>query len=395
MKIAIIAPPWLSTYPGCYYGIENVIQNLTSQLHKKGHEVVLFGVGGSATEASKIYWYHKEDQYKNIHRAWYEAVPIISSHLLYSLNVIANHGDFDIIHDHNSFVGPAMMAFAYGNLPPVLHTLHEPFTNPKLINRGIPDNRMLFEELKYARGIYFSGVSESQLSTAPKDIDSRVLEVIPNGVELSDYTYRAKKEDYFLSVGRISQDKGQGVAARLCRELGLPLKIAGTIGGEITTAKQANAELQNPTALSLENNPYFEYFRNEIVPYLKKDEIEYLGTVFGVKKKALFAKAKAFLAPIAWEEPFGISLVDALASGTPVVAYNRGAFPEIIEHGRNGFLANSEKEFKEYMQRVDEIDPKECRKSIEEKFSAEAMADRYVALYERVIDLYNKRNKKR
>ncbi len=387
MKIAIIAPPWLGTYPGCYYGIENVIQNLTSQLYKRGHEVVLFGVGGSSTEASKIYWYHKEDQYKNIHRAWYEAVPIISSHLLYSLNIIVNHGDFDIIHDHNSFVGPAMMAFAYGNLPPVLHTLHEPFTNPTLIKHGIPDNRMLFQELHHARGMYFSGVSESQLQSAPKDLDSRVLEVIPNGVELADYTYRVKKDDYFLSVGRISPDKGQGIAARLCAELDVPLKMAGTIGGEIATPKQAEAEIISPTELSLENNPYFTYFRAEVHPYLVPGKIEYLGTVFGTKKKALFARAKAFLAPITWEEPFGISLIDALASGTPVIANNRGAFPEIIEHGRNGFLANNEREFREYMQRIDEIDPRECRKSVEEKFSSEAMANRYIKLYERVIDL--------
>ena len=177
-----------------------------------GHEVVLFGVGGSTTEASKLYYYHEEVQYKNIHRAWYEAVPVISSHILYSLNVIVSHGDFDIIHDNNSFVGPSMMAFAYGNLPPVLHTLHEPFTNPKLARHGIPDNRMLFEELKHARGMYFNGISESQLSLAPRDLDSRILEVIPNGVDLSNYTFRAKKEDYFLTLGRISYDKGQALS---------------------------------------------------------------------------------------------------------------------------------------------------------------------------------------
>tara|TARA_B100001245_G_scaffold212762_1_gene178236 strand:+ start:938 stop:2125 length:1188 start_codon:yes stop_codon:yes gene_type:complete len=390
MKIAIIAPPWLSTYPGCYYGIENVIQNLTSQLHEKGHEVVLFGVGGSTTAASKVYSYHNEGQYHNIHRAWYEAVPIISSHILYSLNIIVSHGDFDIIHDHNSFVGPAMMAFAYRNLPPVLHTLHEPFTNLRLIEKGIPDNRMLFEELKHAKNMYFSGVSESQLSTAPKDMDSKVLEVVPNGVDLNDYTYRVRKDDYFLCVGRIAKDKGQGTAAQLCSELDVPLKLAGTIGGNITTARKAKAEILNPTASSLENNPHFAYFRKEVYPYLKKGKIEYLGAVFGPPKKKLFANAKAFLAPIEWEEPFGISLIDALASGTPVIANNRGAFPEIIQHGRNGFLANSVKEFREYMQRIDEIDPRECRKSVEERFSADVMADRYIALYERVIDLYTK-----
>lgn len=387
MKIAIIAPPWLKTYPGCYYGIENVIEALTSTLHQKGHEVVLFGVGGSTTESSKTYWYHEDTQYKNIHRAWYEALPVISSHILYSLNIIKTHGNFDIIHDHNSFVGPAMMAFAYGNLPPVLHTLHEPFTNEHLIERGIPDNRMLFKELKYAKGMYFNGISESQLRTAPKDLDSRILEIIPNGVDLDDYTYSDQKDDYFLSVGRISPDKGQSTAAKLSDELGVPLKLAGTIGGGIETSEQAQAEIDSPSKLSMRNNPYFEYYRKEVYPYLKKGKIEYIGTVFGEEKKELFAKAKAFLAPIEWEEPFGISLIDALSSGTPVVVYRRGAFPEIVEHGRNGFIADTEQEFKEYMQMVDQIDPAECRKSVEEKFSAEAMASRYVDLYERVIEL--------
>lgn len=388
MKIAMIAPPWLRTYPGCYYGIENYIEDLTSTLYEMGHEVVLFGVGGSTTEASKLYYYHDDAQYKNIHRAWYEAVPVISAHILYSLNVIVSHGDFDIIHDNNSFVGPSMMAFAYGNLPPVLHTLHEPFTNPRLAKRGIPDNHMLFEELKHAKGMYFNGISESQLSLAPKDLDSRILEVIPNGVDLGNYTFRAKKEDYFLTLGRVSPDKGQAIAARVCSDLKYPYKMAGTIGGEISTPEVASEELKNPTELSLENNPDFEYFRNEIVPYLKKGKIEYLGAVYGSKKRSLLSKAKACLAPIAWDEPFGISVIDALASGTPVVAYARGAFPEIIEHGRNGFLANNENEFHEYVQRVDEIDPYECRKSVEENFSAQVMAERYTKLYKRIIDLY-------
>lgn len=390
MKIAIIAPPWLSTYPGCYYGIENVIENLTSTLHEKGHEVVLFGVGGSTTEASRRFWYHEEDQYKNIHRPWHQAIPVISSHLLYSLNIIKSHGDFDIIHDHNSFVGPAMMAFAYGNLPPVLHTLHEPFTDERLVEHGIPDNHMLFAELKHAQGMYFNGVSESQLSTAPKDLDHRILDIIPNGVDPEDYIYSDKKEDYFISIGRIGEDKGQGTAAKLCSELGINLKIAGSIGGEINTPKQLKDELSNPSSKSTIYNPYFKYAKNKIVPYLKDGKIEYIGTVFGEKKKKLLSKAKAFLAPIEWEEPFGIAIIDALASGTPVVANNRGAFSEIIEHGVNGFLANNEKEFKQYMQKVDQIDPEACRKSVEDKFSASTMTDRYLELYEKVICHVNK-----
>lgn len=387
LKIAVIAPPWLSTYPGCYYGIENVIQNLASTLHKMGHEVVLFGVGGSTTEASRRFWYHEQDQYKHIHRPWYQAVPIISSHLLYSLNVIQSHGDFDIIHDHNSFVGPTAMAFAYGNIPPVLHTLHEPFTDPRLARRGLPDNHMLFAELKHAKGMYFNGISESQLSSAPKDLDSRILDIVPNGVDPDDYIFSETKDDYFLIMGRVADDKGQGTAAKLCKELRVPLKIAGTIGGDISTAKQLADELRQPTGRSLRNNPDFKYFADEVLPYLQKGKIEYVGAITGAKKAKTLSKAKAFLAPINYEEPFGMAVIDALASGTPVVAYRKGAFPEVIEHGVNGFLADTETEFKQYMKKVSEIDPVECRKSVIEKFSAEIMTKRYVALYERVIDL--------
>ncbi len=385
MKIAIIAPPWLSTYPGCYYGIENVVHGLTSSLTKKGHDVTLFGVGGSTTDATNRYWYHQEDQYKHIHRPWYEALPIVSSHILYSLNMIRNAGDFDIIHDHNSFTGPSMMAFADG-LPPILHTLHEPFTDEKKVKKGLPDNRMLFEELKHVKNMYFNGVSASQLKTVPSTLKKRMVKLVHNGVDLSEYVFNDKKQDYFLSVGRIARDKGQATAAKVCHDLGVKLKFAGTVGGVISTKKKLEAELKNPS-LAASNSPDFRYFRDKIVPYLVPDQIEYLGTVYGERKVKLFANAKAFLSPIAWEEPFGIAIIDALACGTPVVAYNRGAFPEIIKHGKNGFLANNESEFKKYMQRVDEIDPVECRRSVERYFSADAMADAYVKRYEQVIGM--------
>lgn len=384
MKIAILAPPWLSTYPGCFYGIENVVHNLTAGLHKSGHEVVLFGVGGSTSAATKHHWYHKEDQYKHIHRPWYEAVPIVSAHILHALNVIRGEGDFDIIHDHNSFTGPAMMAFADGGLPPILHTLHEPFTNEKFVKEGLPDNRMLFEELKHAKRMYFNGVSNSQLRGVPDGLTKRLVGVVHNGVDLDDYMFSDKKEDYFTTVSRIGEDKGQAIAAKLCSELDVPYKFAGTVAATIKTKKQIEAALKNPGP-DIQNHPYFLYFKNKIQPYLKPGKIEYLGMVAGERKMKLLAKAKAFLAPITWEEPFGIAIIDALASGTPVVAYRRGAFPEIIQHGKNGFLADTEAEFKKYMQRVDEIKPADCRKSVEDYFSAQKMTESYIQKYQDVI----------
>jgi hypothetical protein len=166
LKIAIIAPPWLSLYPGCYYGIEIVTQNLANSLEKQGHHVELFTVGGSKTNVSRIHWYHEEDQYKHIHRPYYETATIIIAHIQYALNIIRRRGDFDIIHDHNSYLGPAILANAT-DLPPVLHTLHEPFTDKRILDRGIPDNKLMFEQFRHIDNLYFNGVSKSQLSNAP------------------------------------------------------------------------------------------------------------------------------------------------------------------------------------------------------------------------------------
>jgi glycosyltransferase involved in cell wall biosynthesis len=171
---------------------------------------------------------------------------------------------------------------------------------------------------------------------------------------------------------------------KICYELGLNLKLAGTIGGGIGSPDQLKKELRKKARRESED-PYFRYFRQRVQSYLKPNQIEYLGTVSGMKKKRLYANAKAFLNPIDRDEPFGLSVVDALASGTPVVTYRRGAMPEIIKHGYNGFIADSYREFKQYVKRIDEIKPENCRKSVEERFSADVMADNYIDLYKRII----------
>lgn len=384
LKIAIIAPPWLSLYPSCYYGIENVVHHLAANLTKLGHHVELFSVGGTKTDVTKLHWYHKEDQYKHIHRPYYEVTSISISHLLYSLNIIREVGDFDIIHDHNSFMGPAMLAYA-ADLPPILHTLHEPFTDNRKLAMGIPDNRLMFSQFHSIRNLYFNAVSEKQKSLAPDGLMPRIKGVIYNGVDPSEYIYSDKKEDYFTIVASMSPDKGQATAAKAAQELGIKLKIAGTIGGVISTAEQAKTELNNPNSQLLTDR-YFRYFKEKVAPHLVPDRVEYIGKISGEQQKQHFAKAKAFLFPIDWEEPFGMAAVDALASGTPVIAYRRGAMSEIIKHGVNGFLANNYQEFKEYITRVDEIDPAACRRSVENRFTTEILTDNYLALYEQIIE---------
>lgn len=384
LKIAIIAPPWLSLYPGCFYGIENVVHHLATSLTKLGHHVELFTISGSRSKVTKIHWYHKDEQYKHIHRPWYEVATISVSHLLYALNKIQEAGDFDIIHDNNSFMGPAVLAYADKKLPPILHTLHEPFTDERLVADGIPDNRLMFEQFKDINRMYFNTVSKKQLQSAPKQLQKRIKGVVYNGVDLSEYKYSTKKGDYCLTMARIQPAKGQAVAAKACYQLKEKLIMAGTIDGRINTPGQLKKALAKPDK-SHQGEGGLIYFEKQISPFLVPGRIRYVGSVYGQRKLRLFSKAKAFLFPINWEEPFGMAMIDALASGTPVIAYRRGAVPEIIEHGVNGFIAENYREFKEYMKRVGEISPADCRRSVERKFSTKILAQNYVDLYRKII----------
>jgi glycosyltransferase involved in cell wall biosynthesis len=384
LKIALIAPPWLSITPRGYFGIENMLHYLTVGLRALGHHVELFTVGTSTSKATKRHWYHIENQYKHIHRPYYHTSSIIISHVLYALNKIKKDGGFDIIHDHNDFIGPAILACANGDFPPILHTIHEPFTNKKLLTKGIPDNRMMYEQFKTIKHMYFNCVSKRQVSEAPDRLKSRLLGFVYNGIDPDDYKFSAKKKDFFLSIGSIKRDKGQATAAKLCNRMGEKLKIAGIISGGITKPSQLKAALANPNN-EYRNNEDFRYFVNEVLPELKPKLIEYVGVAMGNKKLRLLSKAKALLSPIEWEEPFGIVSIEALASGTPVITYSKGAMPEIIQHGVNGFLAKNKREFKQYMKRVGEIDPEACKQSVDNIFSSIVMATNYLKLYEKVI----------
>src|SRR5206468_2580064 len=135
-------------------------------------------------------------------------------------------------------------------------------------------------------------------------------------------------------------------------------------------------ELANPLS-AFRNMADFKYYSDEILPHIEPGKIDYVGNASGKDKIKILTKARALLFPIRWEEPFGVAVIEALACGTPVIAMNKGAMPEIIQHGVNGFLANNEDEFEEYMQRVGEIDPVKCRQSVRDNFSAPVAARKY------------------
>lgn len=384
LKVAMIAPPWLNMPPLGYGGIENVVHYLTVELEKLGAEVHLFSVGDTSTKVHRMHHTYEDGQYRAIHRPMYEAATIPINHIMMALATIKAAGDFDIIHDHNGFIGPAMMAdLDPASFPPVLHTLHGPFSTEEVVASGVPDNRPMYARFRQHERLHFNGISYAQLRDAPPELNSRFVDVVHNAVDLSELPLQTEKSDYFITLARFNRDKGIGEAAKMCEDLGVKLKMAGIVG-PIFAPRQLMLELANSNSPH-RTNPDFMYFRDQVLPHTIPGQVEYVGAVNGKQKLDFISRAKALLWPIDWEEPFGMAPIEAMATGTPVVAYRRGAVPEMIFHGVNGFIADTPEEFKEYMLRVDEIKPADCRAVVEEHFSSGAMASKYLQRYQQII----------
>jgi glycosyltransferase involved in cell wall biosynthesis len=384
----MIAPPWLSVPPTGYGGIEEVLFGLLRGLKKLGVEAELFSIATSKVRGVKVNSFFKEEAYQHIHRPIYESSPITIAHIMYSLQTIRIDRRFDIIHDHNGFIGPLALNYftqTSGN-PPAIHTYHgPPFSSPKQMKKsGLPDNRDFWKHISRNNRLYVVGISQSLMRGSPPALRGRTLPVVYNGIDVDLFPFQPKKQKHFITMARFSAEKGQHVAARICDELGYSLEMAGNIAG-INTPRQIVLELANPLS-DYRAFADFRYFSDKIWPLtVKNRRIRYVGNLSGRRKLRFLANAKALLFPIDWDEPFGLAVIEALACGTPVVAMRRGSMPEIIEHGVNGWLANTEAELKEYMQRVDEINPEACRRSVEKNFSVPVMAQRYLDRYRSVL----------
>lgn len=383
----MIAPPWLALPIKGYGGIELVVQALVDELQKLGVEVVLFANGARKMRNIKTESYYKQELFDTIDFPYYDApLQIMQTHLNYALKKIEEAGDFDIIHDHNPYIGPAFFSpvSRIPGLPPVLHTFHgPPFSSEKTIADGQADNRPQLEFMNPGR-LYTVCISEAMAAHAPKQIKQHLLPAVHNAVEYESFPFIKDKKNYYITLARFTPDKGQHIAAKFAAKYKKRLRMAGTVGG-IGSNRKLLFELSNPLS-SYRKNEEFRYYSDKAFPYtLRYPRITYAGNLSGRAKNKFLAEAKALLFPIQWEEPFGMAVIEALACGTPVVAMNRGAMPEIIEHGVNGFLADNEKEFFEYALRVDEIDPAKCRESVEKHFSARAMAEKYLATYQDVL----------
>ncbi|HEY8992247.1 MAG TPA: glycosyltransferase [Candidatus Microsaccharimonas sp.] len=389
LRIAVIAPPWIALPVKGYGGIELVLQGLVSSLQVADNvEVELFANGHRKLPGIITHSLFKEEQFEHLHEPYFESYAIVQAHLEFAYNYIKEAGNFDIIHDHVPHVGPSFWARVSTHnpdLPPILHTFHgPPFIAAETKTIGSVYNTTDLQQIRDFGSLYFSCISETMAVSVPENIKPRLMHSIHNGVMLKDFPFVTKKKDYFVTLARFAPYKGQHIAAQAAARLKKRLRMAGTIAN-IGTNRKLLWELSNPIS-RYRNDPQFMYYAEKILPYvLLHPRITYSGSLSGKQKMKFLSEAKALLFPITWEEPFGMSVIEALACGTPVIAMNHGAMPEIIQHGVNGFLAKSDEEFETYMQRIDEIDPMDCRQSVVDHFSDSAMTRKYIACYRDII----------
>lgn len=342
LRIAMLAPPWIKIPPAGYGGIEQVVDLLCRELVQRGHAVTLFAAPGTSSSAT-VRPMLDHPQPDAIGEALYEADHVALAFKEIDLAGVAGT-PFDVLHDHSGFTALAM---ADRIATPVLHTLHGPFTEA---------TAMFYARHGHKAAIV--AISRAQLSKAPPEF--AVSAVIPNPIAVADWPLRRRKDDYLLWIGRMTPEKGPHRAIDAARRAGRRLVLAGPI--------QPGQE---------------EFFEAKVRPRLDGERVQFIGEVGGVRKQELFARASALLMPIRWPEPFGMVMIEALACGTPVLAFPEGAASEIVIHGDNGFLVEDEVEMADAITKLEELDPSRCRASASH-YAADGIAAEYEAVYRKL-----------
>ncbi len=344
LKIAQIAPIIERVPPRKYGGTERVVSEITEELVKRGHDVTLFATGDSRTSAKLSSVYPKSIRQSNLAKT--EALDWSMFHI----ESAYKHNDkFDIIHEHNSTFG---VQSANNSKTPTVLTLH---------GRIRPGTKKLLEQHKNP---YYVSISKDQV----KDVNLKKVTCIPHGINFKGYPFGAEPRGYLLYVGRITKIKGTHIAIEIARELNMPLIIAAK--------------------LDVSDQDYFDKF-------IKKNlnsKIKWIGEVTTSERNKLMSQALCLINPITWREPFGLTMIEAMATGCPVVSFNKGSVPEVIQNGKTGYMARTKNEMKNAIKKIGKIDRKYTRSFALENFSVETMVDRYEELYEKIL---NKKDKEK
>jgi glycosyltransferase involved in cell wall biosynthesis len=336
----MISPPWIAVPPRGYGGIEWVVHLLTEELVHRGHDVTLFATGDSATEAD-LRWVFATGTTSMMHQTRPDAMHVGSA-FRHVVSEARAGRPYDVVHDHSAWLG---VAFAKTIDAPIVHTIHGAF---------IQANREFYRAFRdHAAFVTISEYQQRDFSEIP------YAGCVPNAVDIDGFPFRDAKEDYTVCLGRIARDKGQGIAVQVAREIGVPLVLAGKVDPGDDTA----------------------YFEEAVLPFVDGDLIRFEGEVPDDRKRELLAGARAFLFPIQWPEPFGLVMVEAMACGTPVIAFRNGAVPEVIAEGESGFIVDSREEMAEAIKRTAEIPAERCRDYARSRFAPAVMTDAYERIY--------------
>jgi glycosyltransferase involved in cell wall biosynthesis len=342
MRIAQVAPPWITVPPAGYGGTEWVVKQVCDGLTERGHDVTLYATGDSSTPA------HLRSTFPQQMPQYMEKTSFDASHVTFALDDILADGGYDLVHDHSGYL---IVAFSHLlSLPPTLHTIHCAFD----------DIAYPFYE-RFKQAVTFNAISEYHRSQAPPGMNWGG--VVYNAVDLEQFPYTPKKDDYLLAFGRIAAAKGFHLSIEAAKRTGQRLIMAGVV-----------------------QERYQEYFDTEVKPHVDGEQIIYEGEVSDARKHELFAHARAFLFPITWPEPFGLVMIEAMATGTPVVALRQGSVPEVVDDGRTGFVCDTFEEFVSAVDCVGDIDPRACRDWVEQHFTVPRMVDGYEAIYRGLLE---------
>jgi glycosyltransferase involved in cell wall biosynthesis len=338
MRIAQIAPLYESVPPRLYGGTERVVSWLTEELVRRGHEVTLFASGDSRTSARLVAAYPRGLRLD-------PSLPDpVALHTIELAQAFERAADFDVIHCHVDY-----LAFPYVRLvdTPVVHTLHGRLDLRHLVH--------LFAHFPEAPLVSISDSQREPLRALPLSWRATVH----HGLPLAEVPWRPRNDGRYLAfLGRISPEKRPDLAIAVAKQLGVPLRIA---------AKVDEADRK--------------YFDRTIRPLLSHPLIEFVGEVGEPQKWEFLGEARGLLFPIDWPEPFGLSMIEALACGTPVIARPCGSAPEVVRDGEVGFLGETVDQLVDAVKRIDLIDRARCRAYAEERFSVGVMTDQYEAVY--------------
>jgi glycosyltransferase involved in cell wall biosynthesis len=339
MKIAQVSPLMEAVPPKLYGGTERIVSYIADELAALGHDVTLFASGDSTTKA-------------RLEAAWPRALRLdetmrdyLAPHIIMLQMVAERAAEFDIIHSHMDYL--AFPIFRHTGVPFVT-TLHGRLDLPEL------------GPLYNAFGdVPVVSISDAQREPLPH---ANFIATVHHGIPSRLLTPGSGAGGYLAFIGRISPEKAPDAAIRIAAASGMKLKIAAKVDAVDR-----------------------EYFTTRIAPLLKEPDVEYIGEISDAEKSAFLGNAAGLIFPIAWREPFGLAMIEAMACGTPVIALRRGSVPEVIDDGVTGFIVDDEAQAAAAAQRLHELDRLRVRHVFEVRFSVRRMTEDYLSIYRRLI----------